>query len=127
MCEAIPPTLGAEGPEFCVAEHHEEEAANQKAGRPCEAGQRPALAQLTFPKKEKTGKDYKESSQMMIKLTLFLVLGEDGLLHRATLRLVVHRNEHIHALVPGVGYVCERGMGRALTGAQPHPCRQKHP
>src|SRR5258708_356449 len=110
MCEAIPPTLGAEGPEFCVAEHHEEEAANQKAGRPCEAGQGPALAQLTFPKKEKTGKDYKESSQMMVKFTLFLVSGEDGLLHRA-LRLTVHRNGNIHALVPGVGCVWGRGMG----------------
>jgi len=100
--EAIPPTLGAEGPEFRVAEDQEEEAANQKAGRPCEAGRGPALTQRTFPKKEKTGKDYEESSQMMVKFTLFLVLDKDGLLHRA-LPLTVHRYGHIHALVPGVG------------------------
>jgi len=102
VCEAIPPTLGAEGPEFRVAEDQEEEAAKQKAGWPCEAGRGPALTQRTFPKKEKTGKDYEESSQMMIEFTLFLILGENGLLHRA-LCVTVHRCGHIHALVPGVG------------------------
>jgi len=66
------------------------------------SGRGPALTQRTFPKKEKTGKDYEESSQMMIEFTLFLILGENGLLHRA-LCVTVHRCGHIHALVPGVG------------------------
>jgi hypothetical protein len=68
------------------------------------------LAQPTFPKKEKTGKDYKESSKMMVKFTLFLVSGEGGLAHCA-LRLTVHRYGHIHTLVPGVGRICGGSLG----------------
>ena len=108
--EAIPPTLGTEGPEFRVAEHEEEQAANQKADRPSKARRGPALAQRSFPEKEKTGKDYKEPSQMMVKFTLFLVLDEDGLLHRVTLRLVVHWSGHVHAVVSGVERIRGRGM-----------------
>jgi hypothetical protein len=88
--EAIRPTLGTEGPKFCVAEHEEKEAANQETDRPCEARQGPAPAQRISSKKEKTGKDYKQSSQMMVEFTLFLVLNEDGLPHAVTLRMIVH-------------------------------------
>ena len=123
--EAIPPTLGTEGPEFRVAEHEEEQAANQKADRPCKARRGPALAQRSFPEKEKTGKDYKEPSQMMVKFTLFLVLVEDGRLRHSTLRLVVHESRHVHALVSGVERICGRGMGWGLRNAQGEQRRQE--
>src|SRR5258708_39203804 len=109
--EAIPPTLRAEGPEFRVAEQQEEQAANQKTGRPCEAGQGPAMAKLAFTKKENAGENYKESSQMMVKFTLFFVLGEDSLLHLAFC-LALHRHRHIHALVVGVNRIYRGAIGR---------------
>src|SRR5258708_5192306 len=106
MCEAIPPTLGTKRPEFRVAEHQEEEAAKQKTDRPCEAGRRPKLAQLSFPKKEETSKNDEESCQMMIKFTLFLIPGADGLLHLVNLCLVVHCHGHIHPFMPRVHRIC---------------------
>src|SRR5260370_979126 len=122
--EAIPPTVRAEGPEFRIAEHQEEQAANQKTGRPCEAGRGPALAKLAFPKKENASENYKESSQMMVKFTLFFVLGEDSLLRRAFC-LALHRHRHIRALVAGVNRIYRGAMGRGRWNAQGEQCKKE--
>ena len=78
--EAIPPTLGTEGPQLCVAEDEEEYTANQKTDRPCKARPSSVLAKGGFGKKEQTSKDYQKPGQMVVLLTLLFVPDGNGLL-----------------------------------------------
>src|SRR5215471_16324369 len=103
--KAVPPILGTKGPQLCVAEDQEKYTANEKTGRPSEAGPGPVLAQPALPDQEKTSKHHEESSQMMIKLAFLFIL-EGGPLFGATRPMVGHTHVHIHAFVFAIGWRC---------------------
>jgi hypothetical protein len=111
MREPVPPTLGTEGPEFCVAEDKEEHAASQKTDGPGEACPGPALTKCALTNKKKTGKHHEESGKMMVELTLLFILEKLSLSHRTICRFVVHRHGHVHAIVFGVGRTCGSNVG----------------
>src|ERR1051325_5706943 len=121
VAEAVPPALGSKGPELRVAEHEQEQAGKNKAGRPGKTDLRPALAQCTLPKKEKTRKDDQKTSQVVIELAFLFVLG-GCLLSGATLGLVGHGHVyvhiHIHAFVSALGWTCSVRLRCPLCNGQ---------
>src|SRR5215472_12990410 len=115
--KAVPPILGTKGPQLCVAEDQEKYTANEKTGRPSEAGPGPILAQPAFPDQEKTSKHHEEPSQMMIKLAFLFIL-EGGPLFGATRPMVGHTHVHIHAFVFAIGWRCRVHLRCGLCSAQ---------
>src|SRR5712664_4693706 len=61
--EAVPPTLGTEGPQLRVTEDEQEKPGKQKTRRPREAQERRAFGQRAFREDEDGGENEEESSQ----------------------------------------------------------------